>query len=117
MIIRGLLAMVTQGLGLPKWLSGKESTPSRRPRFDPWERKIPCRRKWQSTPVFLPGECHGQRNLVGYSPQGLKSQTWLNGETTTKMLSQLEGDLGSGLSVCGLGAGLHCVGGSLSVRT
>ena len=30
-------------------------------RFDPWVRKIPWRRKWQPTPVFLPGESHGQR--------------------------------------------------------
>ena len=34
--------------------------------------KIPWRRKWQPTPVFLPGESHGQRNLVGYSPWGQK---------------------------------------------
>ena len=34
--------------------------------------KIPWRRKWQPTPVFLPGESHGQRSLVGYSPQGRK---------------------------------------------
>ena len=34
--------------------------------------KIPWRRKWQPTPVFLPGESHGQRNLTGYSPRGLK---------------------------------------------
>ena len=33
----------------------------RRPRFDPWVGKIPWRRKWQATPVFLPGECHGRR--------------------------------------------------------
>ena len=39
---------------------------------------IPWRRKWQPTPVFLPGESHGQRSLVGYSPQGCKSQTWLS---------------------------------------
>ena len=38
-----------------------------RPGFDPWIRKIPWRRKWQSTPVLLPGKCHGQRSLVGYS--------------------------------------------------
>ena len=30
--------------------------------------KIPCRKKWQPTPVFLPGESHGQRSLEGYSP-------------------------------------------------
>ena len=37
-------------------------------RFDPWVEKITWRRKWQLTPVFLPGESHGQRSLVGYSP-------------------------------------------------
>ena len=40
--------------------------------FDPWVGKIPWRRAWQPTPVFLPGEAHGQRNLAGYSPQGHK---------------------------------------------
>ena len=40
--------------------------------FDSWVRKIPWRRKWQSTPVFLPGESHGQRSLVGFSPLGHK---------------------------------------------
>ena len=37
-------------------------------KFNPWVRKIPWRRKWQPTPVFLPGESHGQRSLGGYSP-------------------------------------------------
>jgi len=36
--------------------------------FNSWVRKIPWRRKWQPTPVFLPRESHGQRSLVGYSP-------------------------------------------------
>jgi len=36
-------------------------------RFDPRVRKIPCRRAWQPTPEFLPGESHGQRSLEGYS--------------------------------------------------
>ena len=40
--------------------------------FNPWVRKIPCSRKWQPTPVFLPGESHGQRSLAGYSPWGHK---------------------------------------------
>ena len=44
----------------------------RRPGFDPCVGKIPWRRKWQSTPVFLPGESHGQRSLAGRSPQGHK---------------------------------------------
>ena len=34
--------------------------------------KIPWRREWQPTPVFLPGESHGQRNLAGYNPWGCK---------------------------------------------
>ena len=40
--------------------------------FDPWVGKIPWRRAWQPTPVFLPGESHGQRKLAGYSPWGHK---------------------------------------------
>ena len=40
--------------------------------FDPWIGKIPWRREWLPTPVFLPGESHGQRSLVGYSPWGPK---------------------------------------------
>ena len=43
-----------------------------RPGFDPWVGKIPWRRVWQSVPIFLPGESHGQRSLVGYSPWGRK---------------------------------------------
>ena len=35
-------------------------------RFDPWVGKIPGRKKWPPTPVFLPGESHGQRSLAGY---------------------------------------------------
>ena len=38
--------------------------------FDPWVRKIPWRRKWLPTPVFLPKEFHGQRSLESYSPWG-----------------------------------------------
>ena len=40
--------------------------------FDPWVRKIPWRRKWKHTPVLLPGEFHGQKRLVGYSPRSRK---------------------------------------------
>ena len=36
--------------------------------FDPWVGKIPWRRAWQPTPVFYPGESHGQKSLAGYSP-------------------------------------------------
>ena len=62
-----------QFLGLPWWLSGKESTcQCRRCGFDPWVGKMPWRRAWQPTPVSLPGEFHGQRSLAGYSPWGCK---------------------------------------------
>ena len=39
---------------------------------DSWSRKIPWRREWLSTPVFLAGESHGQRSLVGYNSWGHK---------------------------------------------
>ena len=62
--------------GLPRWISGKESTGQcrrhRRCRYCSWVREIPWRRKWQPTLIFLPGKSHGQRNLIGYSPWGHK---------------------------------------------
>ena len=51
-------------LDFPWWLSCKEC------RFNPWDGKIPWWRKWQPTPVFLPGKSHGQRSLAGYHPWG-----------------------------------------------
>ena len=44
----------------------------RRPRFSLWVGKIPWRRKWLPTPLFLPGKSHGQWKLAGYSPWGHK---------------------------------------------
>ena len=41
-------------------------------RLDPWVGKIPWKKKWLPTPVFLPGEFHAQRGLTGYSPWGHK---------------------------------------------
>ena len=56
-----------------QWLSGKESAcQCRKHRFDPWVRKIPWRREWQSIPVFLSGKSHGQKSLAGHSPWGCK---------------------------------------------
>ena len=59
-------------LHIPGGVSGKEPTCQcrrhKRCWFDPWVRTIPWRRAWQPTPVFLPGESHGQRSLVGYCP-------------------------------------------------
>ena len=54
-----------------------------RPGFEPWVRKISGRRKWQPTPVFLPGKSHGWRSLVGYSQWVAKSRTWLSYFTFT----------------------------------
>ena len=56
--------------GSPRWRSGNNSTCQcrRHKRFNPWVGKIPWNRKWQPTLVFLPGECHGQGSLEGYSP-------------------------------------------------
>ena len=63
----------TKALELLRWHNGKESAcQCRRLRIDPWVRKIPWSRKWQPTPVFLPGKLHGQRSLAGYSPWGGK---------------------------------------------
>ena len=60
------------------WLSGKESTcQCKRGRFDHWVRKIPWRKAWQPTQVFLPGESYGQRSLAGYSPWSCKKSEWL----------------------------------------
>ena len=60
----------------PRWCGGNESVffvrCIFRAGFYPWVRKIPWRRKWQPTPVFLPGEFHGWRSLVSGSPWGHK---------------------------------------------
>ena len=49
-------------------------------------KKIPWRRKWQLTPVFLPGDFHGQRSLAGYSPQGHKELNSAEQLSTDKRL-------------------------------
>ena len=77
--------------GLPRWLNGKESCQCRRHRFSPWVGKTIWRRKWQPTPVFLPGKFHGQGSLVGYSPWGCKSWIQLTTKPATirrKLISQ-----------------------------
>ena len=59
--------------GIPRWLSGKEfACQCRRCAIYPWVGKFPWRRKWNSIPVFLPENSHGQRSLMGYSPWGRK---------------------------------------------
>ena len=63
-------------LGYPGGNSGKEPVCQwgrhKRCRLSPWVGKIPWRRAWQPTPVFLPGKSHERRKLVGYSPWGHK---------------------------------------------
>ena len=60
-------------MGFPGGSDGKESARNAGdPRFNPWIGKIPWRREWLPTPVFLLGEFHGERSLVGYSPCGHK---------------------------------------------
>ena len=42
--------------------------------FNPWVETIPWRRKWQPTPVYLPGKYHGQRSLVA-TVHGVKKES------------------------------------------
>ena len=66
-------------VGVPWWLSVKESVcQCKKHGFDPWSGKIPWRRKWQPTPVFLPGKSHGG-GAWGVIVHGVtKSQTQLS---------------------------------------
>ena len=57
---------------LPEILVVPRVLQCRRPGFNSWVGKIPWRREWQPTTVFLPGKSHGQRSLLGYSPWGHK---------------------------------------------
>ena len=78
--------------GSPSGSDGKVSPRCRRPGFDPWVGKIPRRRAWQPTPVFLPGESHGQRSLEGYSSWGRKGSDTAERLSTTYL--QRQGGLG-----------------------
>ena len=79
--VPGSTLQANRSRGLPSQLSQERiCLQCRKPGFDPWVENIPWRRKWQPTPVFLPGESHGQRSLMGYSPWGHKES-----ETTLKL--------------------------------
>ena len=67
-----------------------QSRRHRRHRFDPCIGKMPWRRKWQSTPGFLPGKSHGQRSLAGYSPWGHKESDMAEQLTTSFSLNERE---------------------------
>ena len=82
------------------WLKNPPANAGRpqRPRFNPWVKKMPWRRKWQPTPVLLLGGFHGQRGLAGCSP-------WGRGESdTTGHLSTRH--------ICGCSAGLPVISSS-----
>ena len=65
--------IISKVQSFPGGSNGKESAWNARDlRFNPWVGKIPWRREWQPTPVFLPGEFRGQRSLAGHSPWGRK---------------------------------------------
>ena len=57
---------------LNEWMDESVCLQCGRPGFHPWVGKIPWRRKLQPIPVFLPGESHGWKSLVGYSPRRRK---------------------------------------------
>ena len=58
-----------------------------RPGFDPWVGKIPWRRKWQPTPVLLPGKSHRWRSLVSYSPWGHRQCYSISKTTASALLT------------------------------
>ena len=79
---------------VPRWHSGKESTCwCKRRGSNPWVRKIPWRRTWQPTPVFLPGKFPWTEEPVGYSPWAAKIQmqlsNWAHTHTYIKVLLQM----------------------------
>ena len=80
-------------MGFSRRHGSKESTcqyrRSKTCRFSPWVGKIPWRREWQPTPVFLPGKFHGESSLAGYNPWGhkeLDTTEWLSTHTLLKIL-------------------------------
>ena len=78
---------------MPGGASGKEPAcqyrSHKRRGFDPWVGKIPWRRTRQPTPVFLPGESHGQRSRAGNSPLGHKESDRTERQTFSLSLSIL----------------------------
>ena len=70
------LSYLSSEFGLPRWLDDKDSACQCRGRgrngFNPWAGEIPWSRKWQPTPVFLPGKFHEQEAWRATSPRGRK---------------------------------------------
>ena len=100
-----IICSFVEGIRLSRWLRWwRICLQCKRTEFDPWLRKIPLRRKWQPTPVFLPGESHGQRSLVGYHPWGRKESD----VTEQLILSFVEGIVQRVLTGAHLFRELHC---------
>ena len=83
----GLDTAYVLATGFPGAVSGKEPACQcrrhKRRKFDPWAGKIPWRRAGQPTPLFLPGESHGERSLAGYSPRGRRvGHDWVTQHST-----------------------------------
>ena len=75
----------------PQWLSSKKSTckaGAAGGRFSPWVWKMPWRTAWPRTPVFLPGESHGQRTLWATVHRVANSQTQLKQLSTRAQISE-----------------------------
>ena len=73
--------------------------------FHPWVGKIPWRRKWLPTPVFLPGKFHRQRSLVGYRPRGHKESDRIEHIYFLRLWSKSSVDVAHGLNcptLCGI---------------
>ena len=87
--ILGFGSQMASVVGFPGGADRKES--ACQCTFYPWVRKVPWRRAWHPTPVFLPGKSHEHRSLVGCSPWGLKESTaeWLTLSLATVATIQL----------------------------
>ena len=74
-----LMAGARTGISLPWWLRWERiCLQCKTPRFNPWVRKSPWRRAWQTTPVLSPGESHGQGSLAGCSAWGRTESDTMN---------------------------------------
>ena len=80
------MVMAAPSMGFLKGSVVKNLPAMRVPQVRPWE--LPWRREWLPTPVFLPGEFHGQRSLAGYSPWGLKELDMTEQLTLTLSISR-----------------------------
>ena len=75
-----------------QWVRILQCGRHKRSGFNPWVGKMTWRRAWQPTPVFLPGESHGQRSLAGYSPWDCKESdtTEVTKHSRTQDVNNLE---------------------------